>query len=84
MFGGVEGLFCSIMGNVNQGDEVCQFDPSYDCYRPQVQMAGGKVIGIPLKPKMTVSLSLYSILVSICWRDSQVKRFLPTTRISGK
>jgi kynurenine---oxoglutarate transaminase / cysteine-S-conjugate beta-lyase / glutamine---phenylpyruvate transaminase len=52
--GGVEGLYCCIMGLVNQGEEVIVFDPSYDCYRPQVQMAGGKTIGIPLKPKKSV------------------------------
>ena len=56
VFGGVEGLFCSIVGNVNEGDEVLFFDPSYDCYRPQTQMAGGKPIGIPLKPKVSVPL----------------------------
>lgn len=39
------------MAFVDEGDEVVFFDPSYDCYRAQVQMAGGKSIGIPLKPK---------------------------------
>jgi len=41
------------MGLVNPGEEVILFDPSYDCYRPQIQMAGGKTIGIPfsLRPK---------------------------------
>lgn len=53
--GGVEGLFSCIIGLINQGDEVLVFDPSYDCYRPQVQMAGGKTIGIPLKPTKSVS-----------------------------
>jgi aspartate/methionine/tyrosine aminotransferase len=42
------------MGLVNHGEEVIVFDPSYDCYRPQVQMAGGKTIGIPLRPKKSV------------------------------
>jgi len=54
--GGVEALYCSIMGLVNPGEEVIVFDPSYDCYRPQVQMAGGKTIGIPLIPRKTVTL----------------------------
>jgi aspartate/methionine/tyrosine aminotransferase len=43
------------MGLVDEGDEVIFFDPSYDCYRAQVQMAGGKSIGIPLKPKFQVN-----------------------------
>ena len=52
--GGVEGLYCAIMGLVDEGDEVIFFDPSYDCYRAQIQMAGGKSIGLPLKPRQAV------------------------------
>lgn len=60
--GGVEGLYCAIMGLVNPGEEVILFDPSYDCYRPQVQMAGGKSIGIPLIPRKNVSYHIVSNL----------------------
>jgi len=49
------------MGLVNPGEEVILFDPSYDCYRPQIQMAGGKTIGIPLRPKKHVLTFLSSI-----------------------
>ena len=52
--GGSEGLYCCIMGLVNPGEEVIIFDPAYDVYRPQVQMAGGKTIGITLKPRKKV------------------------------
>jgi aspartate/methionine/tyrosine aminotransferase len=41
---------------LNPGEELILFDPSYTCYRPQVQMAGGKTIGIPLIPRKTVYL----------------------------
>ena len=58
--GGVEGLYCSFMGLVNPGEEVVLFDPSYDCYRPQIQMAGGKSIGIPLLPRKRVHILLFS------------------------
>lgn len=60
--GGVEGLYCAIMGLVNPGEEVILFDPSYDCYRPQVQMAGGKSIGIPLIPRKNVNYHIFSNL----------------------
>ena len=53
--GGVEGIFSSIMGIVDEGDEVIIFDPAYDCYRAQIQMAGGIVNSIPLKPKQFVN-----------------------------
>ncbi len=52
--GAVEGLFCAILGLVNEGEEVVMFDPSYNAYRPQVQMAGGKSVGLPLKPRKNV------------------------------
>jgi len=49
--GGVEGLFCCFVGLMDPGDEAILFDPSYDCYRAQIQMAGGKTRAVPLKPK---------------------------------
>ena len=56
--GGVEGLFDCIVGLVDEGDEVIFFDPSYDCYRAQVQIAGGRSVGIPLKPKVQQSKAM--------------------------
>lgn len=49
--GGSEALFCCFMGLLNPGDEAVFFDPAYDCYRSQIQMAGGKTVAVPLKPK---------------------------------
>ena len=49
--GGSEALFDAFMGILNPGDEVIFFDPAYDCYRSQIQMAGGKAIGLPLQPR---------------------------------
>jgi aspartate/methionine/tyrosine aminotransferase len=48
------------MSLVNDGDEVIFFDPSYDCYRAQIKLAGGKPIGLPLKPKQQVRKSVKS------------------------
>ena len=55
--GGSEALFCSFLGILNPGDEVIFFDPAYDCYRSQIQMAGGKAIGLPLRPRKPQSKS---------------------------
>lgn len=49
--GGVGGLFCCFLGLMDPGDEAILFDPSYDCYRAQIQMAGGKTRAVPLQPK---------------------------------
>jgi aspartate/methionine/tyrosine aminotransferase len=59
--GGSEALYCCIMGLVNEGEEVVIFEPASECYRPQVQMAGGKTIGVQLTPKKRVILLAFSI-----------------------
>lgn len=39
---------------INPGEEVILLDPSYDCYRAQIQLAGGKTHSVPLKPKRII------------------------------
>jgi len=48
--GATEGLFSSIMGLVNPGDEVIIFEPFYDAYVPNTLMAGGVPRFVPLRP----------------------------------
>lgn len=47
--GAYEGLFASIMGFVNPGDEVILIDPAFDAYAPIVEMAQGKSVYVPLR-----------------------------------
>ena len=46
--GATEGIFCAVMACVRPGDEVIVFDPCYDSYQPSVELAGGRVIHVPL------------------------------------
>lgn len=48
--GATEALFATIMSQVNPGDEVILFEPYYDAYVPDVQMAGGVARFYPLRP----------------------------------
>jgi N-succinyldiaminopimelate aminotransferase len=48
--GATEGLFSSIMGVVNPGDEAIIIEPFYDSYAPDVIMAGGVPRYVPLRP----------------------------------
>lgn len=82
-FGGSEALYCCIMGLVNEGEEVIIFDPAYDVYRPQVQMAGGKTIGIQLRPKKRVYLLIFSTRRQSLLKDLRKSPLRPLKRTSG-
>ncbi len=41
--GATQALYTAIMALVNKGDEVIIFEPAYDCYTPQIHLAGGAV-----------------------------------------
>jgi aspartate/methionine/tyrosine aminotransferase len=47
--GATELLFDALMGLIDPGDEVIVFEPHYDAYVPDVQMAGGIARVVPLR-----------------------------------
>lgn len=48
--GAAEGVYSSIMGIVNEGDEVILIEPFFDTYLPVVQWAGGIPVFVPMRP----------------------------------
>lgn len=48
--GATQAIFTIIAATINKGDEVIIFTPAYDCYVPSVELFGGKIIPIQLKP----------------------------------
>ncbi len=61
--GGTQGILTSIFACVSPGDEVITIEPAYDSYRPAIDLAGGKTIGISLEVKRNESgqVSSYEI-----------------------
>ena len=47
--GATEALFCAIHAVVRPGDEVILLEPAYDSYEPAVELAGGRVVRVPLQ-----------------------------------
>ena len=47
--GATEALFCAIHAVVRAGDEVILLEPAYDSYEPAVELAGGRVVRVPLR-----------------------------------
>jgi N-succinyldiaminopimelate aminotransferase len=48
--GATEGIFASILGLVDPGDEVIVLEPFYDSYVPNILMAGATPVFVPLHP----------------------------------
>jgi methionine aminotransferase len=48
--GATQAIFTIIAATINKDDEVIIFTPAYDCYAPTVELFGGKIVPIQLKP----------------------------------
>ena len=49
--GATEALAAAMLGLCEVGDEVVAFDPTYDCYRAGIAMAGAQMRGVLLSPQ---------------------------------
>jgi methionine transaminase len=48
--GATQAILTAILALVHPGDEVIVLDPCYDSYEPNIELAGGKAIHVPLTP----------------------------------
>ena len=48
--GATQGILTIILAIVHPGDEVIVLDPCYDSYEPNIELAGGMAVHVPLKP----------------------------------
>ena len=49
--GATQGIITIILAVVRPGDEVIVLEPCYDSYVPNIELAGGTVVRVPLTPK---------------------------------
>ncbi|MGY4829292.1 pyridoxal phosphate-dependent aminotransferase [Sphaerotilaceae bacterium SBD11-9] len=49
--GATQAILTTILAIVHPGDEVIVLDPSYDSYEPNIELAGGKAVHVPLTPR---------------------------------
>jgi methionine transaminase len=48
--GATQAILTAILAVVHPGDEVIVLEPCYDSYAPNIELAGGRVVRVPLKP----------------------------------
>ncbi|MCY7371311.1 MAG: pyridoxal phosphate-dependent aminotransferase [Polaromonas sp.] len=48
--GATQGIITAILAVVHAGDEVIVLEPCYDSYAPNIELAGGFVVRVPLTP----------------------------------
>lgn len=65
--GGTQGIMTVILSCVSPGDEVVIIEPAFDCYRPAVDLAGGKTIAVSLIANRDEQAQVCSY--SIPWDD---------------
>jgi methionine aminotransferase len=49
--GATQAILTAVLCSVHPGDEVIVLEPCYDSYAPNIELAGGKVVRVPLKPR---------------------------------
>ena len=49
--GGTQAILTAILAVVRPGDEVIVLEPCYDSYVPNIELAGGTVVRVPLTPQ---------------------------------
>jgi methionine aminotransferase len=49
--GATQAILTAVLCTVHPGDEVIVLEPCYDSYIPNIELAGGKVIRVPLTPR---------------------------------
>ncbi len=63
--GATQALHIAVATVVNKGDEVIILEPAYDCYKPQIELAGGVAVPYQLKyPNYQVDWNELGKLVS--------------------
>ncbi|PWH84634.1 methionine aminotransferase [Brumimicrobium oceani] len=52
--GATQAIYTAIQAVIHRGDEAIVLDPSYDCYAPSVELAGGKPIHVNMQADFSV------------------------------
>ena len=76
--GGTQGVLTTILACVSPGDEVVIIEPAFDCYRPAIELAGGKTVAVSLQVTRDANGQVASY--EIPW-DALAKAINPKTRL---
>ncbi|MBL8342852.1 MAG: pyridoxal phosphate-dependent aminotransferase [Rubrivivax sp.] len=49
--GATQAIITAVLAAVHPGDEVIVLEPCYDSYAPSIELAGGRIVRVPLTPR---------------------------------
>jgi len=49
--GATQAIITAVLAAVHPGDEVIVLEPCYDSYAPNIELAGGRIVRVPLTPR---------------------------------
>lgn len=63
--GATQAIFTAITAFIHADDEVIIFEPAYDCYRPAIELAGGKTVVYTMEaPDFEINWALLAAMIS--------------------
>lgn len=79
--GANEGMLSAFMAFVEPGDEVIVFEPFFDQYISNIEMAGGKIVYVPLHPPSTGAITTSSAAEWAINFDELERAMTPRTKM---
>lgn len=70
--GATEAVFLALMSTINPGDEVLLLEPAFVCYGPDVLLAGGNPVAVPISKRDGFGLDVETVMSHVTERSRAI------------